>query len=192
MPVSQLPDPLRNFKFQVQLIPRATNDTAISEISKLGFMSASGLNVTNEMIPYREGAWNTVPHKMVGQSDYGPITLMRGMFADEEALYNWQRMIQVFQTGSGLLAGGGDYRCDAIIRVFDHPATNGASWTGGAPSLASAKVAVKVFNCWPQNYAINDLNAGENSLLVQQLTLVNEGWEIKFGAQAALANPWPY
>lgn len=43
-------DPLRNFKFQVQI-----QHPSLKTFARMGFMSVSGLNVTTEVIPYREG-----------------------------------------------------------------------------------------------------------------------------------------
>ena len=48
-------DPVRNFKYQVQLFHPETgfND----EFAKIGFMSVEGLAMNTEMVPYREGGW---------------------------------------------------------------------------------------------------------------------------------------
>jgi phage tail-like protein len=51
----------------------------------MGFMSASGLNITTEVIPYREGGMNTTTQKMPGQSDFAPITLSKGLIVGEAA-----------------------------------------------------------------------------------------------------------
>lgn len=52
-------DPLRNFRFQVQI-----QHPGIKGFARMGFMSVSGLNVTTEVIPYREGGMNTTTQKM--------------------------------------------------------------------------------------------------------------------------------
>jgi phage tail-like protein len=77
-------DPLRNFKFRVQIIPKKSSgnlSTALAGIGDLGFAQVSGISVTNEVISYREGGMNTHPHKMVGQSDFAPVSLARGAFS---------------------------------------------------------------------------------------------------------------
>ena len=68
MPVIRT-DPLRNFKFRVQIVPETDSglNTLATGIGNLGFAQMSGIAVTNEVIPYREGGMNTHPHKMVGQ-----------------------------------------------------------------------------------------------------------------------------
>jgi phage tail-like protein len=88
MPVIRT-DPLRNFKFRVQIVPQT--DSGLNKphmaggIGNLGFAQMSGIAVTNEVIPYREGGMNTHPHKMVGQSDFAPVSLARGVFPTVEA-----------------------------------------------------------------------------------------------------------
>ena len=79
-------DPLRNFKFRVSISPNdVAGDGNLEDLAKslstLGFAQMSGIAVTNEVIPYREGGMNTHPHKMVGQSDFAPVSLARGVFA---------------------------------------------------------------------------------------------------------------
>lgn len=59
-------DPLRNFKFLVNIRPAGRK--ALSGFATMGFMSVSGLNVTTEVIPYRQGGMNTTTQKMPGQA----------------------------------------------------------------------------------------------------------------------------
>jgi len=35
-----------------------------------------------------------------------------------------------------------------------------------------------VFNAWPTSIAYSDLNAGDNALFVEQMTLVHEGFDV--------------
>lgn len=46
-------------------------------------MAVSGLSITTEVIPYREGGMNTTTQKMPGQSDFSPLTLSRGLAAGQ-------------------------------------------------------------------------------------------------------------
>lgn len=54
-------DPLRNFKFNVNIM-----HPHIRGFATMGFMTVSGLNITTEVIPYREGGMNTTTQKMPG------------------------------------------------------------------------------------------------------------------------------
>ena len=50
-------DPLRNFKFIVQIVP--PNNNVPASIQSMGFMTADGFSIQNEVISYREGGDNT-------------------------------------------------------------------------------------------------------------------------------------
>lgn len=206
-------DPLRNFKFRVTIAPNDTADTSnlntlASGLSGLGFAQMSGIAVTNEVIPYREGGMNTHPHKMVGQSDFAPVSLARGVFASQEQLYRWQQFIHCWQGGVDDLgvsisaAGasgsrgngvdsedGTDYRCTVTVNVYDHPVTTSSYRYDVDPSVASnpdlpTRLTVRLFNAWPGSFSISDLNAGDNGILIQQLQLHHEGFTMDWNPLA--------
>lgn len=197
MPQTQRTDPLRNFKFTVRFTPidGANNalGTLINGIGDLGFAQMGGLSVQNELIAYREGGMNTHPHKMIGQSDFPPISFARGAFADQAYLYNWQKFMHTWvDGGSSGFAGGsvGDasnYRCNVIVKVFDHPYTStagnaqyqyGSGSTNQNVKPGNVKLAFKLFNCWPGAYGLSDLNAGDNGIMIQQLNIHHEGFVV--------------
>lgn len=185
-------DPVRNFKFQVTIQPPSNGRLATlvgEELPKLGFSVVSGLTVQNEMIAYREGGMNTHPHKMVGQSDYGPVTLTKGVFANQGALYRWQTFMHSWAQGSlneeGSATGNNDYRCDLVVTVHDHPVSAGTyaqpNSSGNVVTPAGdPKIGYKLFNCWPASYSLGDLNAGDSSILIQQMVLNHEGFTVLF------------
>jgi phage tail-like protein len=41
-------------------------------------------------------------------------------------------------------------------------------------------VRFKVYNAWPTSVAYSDLNAGDNALFVEQMTLVHEGFDVNW------------
>jgi len=174
-------DPLRNFKFQVEMYQ---SDPLIKKaIGNMGFTSVDGLNMSTEMIPYREGGWNTNPHKMPGMTDFSPVTLSSGVFYTKSGMWDAARQMFSVQWGQGTLNQSGansEYRFDAIIRVFDHPVTRG---TGAAVNNdpRGAVLAFQLYNAWVANVAYSGLNALDNAILVQQLTLHHEGLETYFG-----------
>ena len=212
MPISQRTDPLRNFKFQIQIVgaPDLTAHTSGGSgtgLDGLGFAEMSGLSVTNELIAYREGGMNTHPHKMVGQSDFPPVSFSRGVFSNQAQMWKWQTFMHSWQQGTaatgstGLLQNGGsnDYRCDIVVKVYDHPhtANNGTEGIyqttdlpGGTVKPGNVRLAFKLFNCWPGVFAMNGLNAGDNGILIQQMTVHHEGFVIAFSDTdiAAIAN----
>lgn len=194
-------DPLRDFKFRVRIIP---NDDELKEIttglSELGFAVVSGIAVQNEMIPYREGGMNTHPHKMVGQSDFTPVTFSRGVFHKQDQLWKWQTFLHSWMQGSGsgynnVTTGGvnrgsrgtaTDYRCQVVVTVYDHPHTAPTAKYAtdpGNPAPRNANPGIprlrfRLYNAWPGGYALSDLNAGASSIMVQQMTLHHEGFSI--------------
>lgn len=181
-------DPLRNFKFRVQIQPVGSLASAAPNLGKLGFSVVSGISVQNELIAYREGGMNTHPHKMLGQSDYAPVTFSKGVFAHEDELYRWQQFLHSWTQGDGRSQGGttrtaNDYRADISVYVYDHPVSSGAYATPGETVAANtpagrAKLGYKLFNCWPASYSLTDLNAGDSSIMIQQMVMNHEGFAV--------------
>ncbi|CAB4185596.1 Conserved hypothetical protein CHP02241 [uncultured Caudovirales phage] len=200
-------DPLRNFKFRVQIIPKQSGNlqTTLNQIGELGFAQVSGISVTNEIISYREGGMNTHPHKMVAQSDFAPVSFARGAFSGQGQLFQWQKFLHAWLDGgvggeAGLAKGDGDYRCDILVKVYDHPHTasevEGQSglkyqWDGsemmGAIVPGKVKFQFKLYNAWPGAYALTDLNAGDNGILIQSMTVHHEGFYIDWNGTEDLA-----
>lgn len=197
-------DPIRNFKFEVQFIPNANVATGgptatetkspgasndlyqfTAGLGSIGFASMSGLSVRNELIAYREGGMNTHPHKMVGQTDFDPVTFSRGIISNQDQLWKWQRFIHNWQSGVAGSKGGAGYRCDILVYVYDHPHSN-ASYTDSTEIgskktfIGTPKLGIKIFNAWPGAYAVSGLNAGDNAIMIQELALHNEGWILAF------------
>lgn len=176
MPFQQSPsiahlttDPLRNFKFLVDITPPSG-----SRLS-LGFMSVSGLNVQVSVIAYREGGYNTTTRKLPGQADFSPIVLTRGVAVGHSEDILWlKQLFQVMQGTSSADPGqfpntaGSDFRGTIDVRVLSHPVTGPTAPVSGW---------FKVYNAWPTALAYSDLDAGTNQLLISQMTLAHEGWD---------------
>lgn len=164
-------DPLRNFKFRLQI---SHPNAAINKgFLNMGFMSISGLNVTTEVIPYREGGMNTTTQKMPGQSDFAPLTLSKGVVLGDTAALAWFAQLFTVMQGTGTGAPGTDFRADLTLYVLAHPVTT-------LPALsAPAHMGFKVYNAWPTALAYSDMDAGANAIVVSQMTLAHEGWDPK-------------
>lgn len=201
-------DPLRNFKFTVKFVPLdSALETLTQGIGDLGFASMGGLAVTNEVIPYREGGMNTHPHKMVGQSDFPPVSFARGAFAEQDQLWNWQKFMHAWISGGvagfpeGSRGDSTNYRCNIIVKVYDHPFTGTPGQGGAATRYAydssqtesanlvpgNVKLAYKLFNAWPGAYGLSDLNAGDNGIMVQSLNVHHEGFYVAWTADEIAA-----
>ena len=197
MPRVAAADPIRDFKFIVEINPMSDGlRSATQGIGSLGFAVVSGVSVQNEVIPYREGGMNTHPHKMVGQSDFAPVTFSRGTFVNQDAMWRWQQFMHAWSAavpsanrpGAGNLStsGNNDYRCTIGVRVLDHPASGGtyiadpsqeppANYTS---TLPTTRLGFVLYNCWPGAFAMSDLNAGNSGILIQQLTIHHEGFTL--------------
>ena len=194
--VTQRTDPLRNFKFTVQFVPIDNElKTLLSGIGDLGFAQVGGLSVQNELIAYREGGMNTHPHKMIGQSDFPAVSFARGAFSTQDQLWQWQKFMHAWINGgiSGFAGGSaGDstnYRCDILVKVYDHPYMSGPevqysmdATAGTVVNAGNIKLAFKMYNCWPGAYGLSDLNAGDNGIMVQQMNIHHEGFYVAWSA----------
>lgn len=187
-------DPIRNFKFQVTIVPPANGKLSqVSDgIGSLGFAVVSGLSVTNELVGYREGGMNTHPHKFIGQSDFAPVTFSRGVFSGQAQLYKWQQFIHSWnQASDGSTSADNNYRCDVLVKVFDHPVSSGQYATPGGSGVPTnpgeARYGFKLFDCWPGAFSLSDLDASGSGIMVQQMTLHHEGFVVAWDA-AQVAN----
>lgn len=171
-------DPVRNFKFQVQAVHRDPN--LVREVSNMGFTQVDGLSMATEMVPYREGGWNTNPHKLPGQTDFPPLSMAAGVFYQKPGMWNMARQMFSVQWGEGNIGLGEEFRFDMIIRVMDHPVTQGAA-SGARGSTAGAVMGWIVYNAWVGSVAFGSLNAMDNSVLIHSMTVHHEGFEALFG-----------
>ena len=182
-------DPVRNFRFLVTFKPQDTTNTEMKNLTtSIGFTSVSGLAVTTDSIPYREGGYNTTVHQIPGQTSFTPLTLQRGVILGSRQ--NWDWMKQLFatvQAGGSTLVLGKNFRCDVEIAVLNHPVpSQGANITSGTGAVTAptddVAMRFRVYNAWPTTVAYSDLNAGDNALYVEQMTLVHEGFDLNWGS----------
>ena len=146
-------DPYKNFKFRVkwdgQYIP------AISRIT--------GLIRDTEVIEHREGGDPSTSRKSPGLTQFGPITLERGL-TDDAAFENWANLVWKLGAGLGAESSLNEFRKDVLIEIFNE---------------AGQKVrAYKVYRCWPSEYqALPALDANNTSVAFEHIRLETEGWE---------------
>jgi phage tail-like protein len=126
----------------------------IDGIQAAGFSEVETLATTTDVIEYREGTDPTHTRKLPGLTKYGNITLKRGMTTSLE-LYQWHQQIV-----SGPLTGN---RKLVVIVVQDESGADQGRFV--------------VREAWPVKYAVSDLNAKSNEVLIELLELANEGIE---------------
>lgn len=164
-------DPLRNFKFRVNVGP-----PGLESMRLLGFMSCSGLSASTDMIPYREGGNNTTTRKMPGQTNFGDITLARGVVMGTREMWAWFCEIFYVVQGHGRGHAGHNFRTNFNIQVLDHPVTAGPT---------PIKAEFIIYNAWPLAIAYSDLDAGGNGVMIEQLTLAHEGFSAQWAGPGA-------
>ena len=177
---SLVTDPIRNFRYLVTFQPQDTGFNVAFPVT-LGFTSVSGLSVTTDSIPYREGGYNTVVHQIPGQTTFTPLTLQRGVILNTRQNWDWMRQLFATVNSSGSTRSvSTNFRCDVSIQVLSHPIPSaGADVTeANASSTDHTAMRFTVFNAWPTSVAYSDLNAGDNALFVEQMTLVHEGFDV--------------
>jgi len=193
-------DPLRNFRYLVTFTPLpnaggANSNKAMTNLATppvtFGFTSISGMSITTDSIPYREGGYNTTVHQIPGQTTFAPITFQRGVILGTSTNWDWMKtLFATVQGGGSARAAGDNFRCDIEIKVLAHPIPSGANTSDGTAAATAASTDVvamrfMVYNAWPTSVSYSDLNAGDNALLVEQMSVVHEGFDVSWGSDVA-------
>jgi phage tail-like protein len=186
-----LTDPVRNFKFVVTFEPTGDGvKTAATDFGKnfgkLGFVSMSGLTVSTESIAYREGGYNTNMHQLPGQSSFTPITFSKGVMLGLNDNSLWMKKLFSVLTPTATGGVGSNFRCNITIQVLSHP--NPAAYKGSASATQDANtpydqhtsLRFKVYNAWITSLSYSGLDAGSNTLMVEEMTVVHEGWDVRY------------
>ncbi len=124
--------------------------------SKIGFTEVSGLDITTEVIEYRDGAspeYSKV--KMPGQRKFSNITLKRGTFKGDNEFYNWFNTVSLNQIE----------RRDLTVSLLNESHEPVVVW--------------KIKNAWPTKITPNDLKADGNEVAIETLELAHEGLTIQ-------------
>jgi phage tail-like protein len=183
-------DPIRNFRFIVKFIP--PDDAlanAVNFNATLGFASVSGLGMTTEAVPYREGGFNTTVHYLPGQQTFAPVSMMRGVVVG--SAQHWKWMQQLFDVGYGrkedspVLAG--NFRCTVQISVLAHPQplVHDADQQFDDPVVQR----FRLLNAWITNITYSELQALDSGVLIEQITLVHEGLSLDWQAPVDPTQP---
>lgn len=144
-----MPDPYRNFKFEVE----------IDGFVRAGFSKVTGLGRTTEEISYREGGENETPHKLPGQTSFGDVTLERGI-SDDEDFQNWSDTIFNVDQVEGQ-QGDDEFRRKVVVYLKNKAGDRVVKWT--------------VTRAWPKEFNAADLDANANDVLIESMVLANEG-----------------
>jgi len=186
---AQSTDPIRNFRFLVKIEPLVQANPLLKFDSTLGFTSVSGLAMSTESIPYREGGYNTTVHQIPGQTTFSPVTFQRGVTIGSAQHYKWtQQLFRAVSQGLNSTSPAQGFRANIQIDVLNHPVPFGSGTNNFGENIIEAQQAdddlivarFVLYNCWPTSLAYSDLNAGDNALLVEQMTIVHEGLSMEW------------
>lgn len=137
--------PIPKFHFQVEW-----NGT------KIGFTEVTGLDITTEVVEYRDGASPEYSKiKMPGQRTFSNISLKRGTFAGDNEFYDWFNTVNLNQIE----------RRDLTISLLNENHEPVVVW--------------KVKNAWPTKVTPTDLNAEGSDAALETLELAHEGLTIQ-------------
>ena len=189
-------DPVRNFKLLVKFSPvdyaghkASSPDSSWSSAQTsgtMGFVSLSGLSTTIESIAYREGGYNTNVHQIPGQAAFTPIQMTKGVMLGTPDNWRWiQRLFSVLQPGANVGGNvGGQFRCNIDVAVLSHPnpkTTTGSDGSGtDDPWAQHTSMTFRIYNAWITSLTYGNLDAGANSLMVEELTFVHEGFDVRY------------
>lgn len=174
-------DPLRSFRFLADFRITSTGEQVFS--SKVtsgftgGFTSITGLSIQTQSIGYREGGMNTTLHQVPGMTQFQPITFQRGAIYGKDEAITWMRGLFAASAGEGVSLGGRSFRCNVDIYVLDHPV---ARPDNDRINGNEYKMKFTVHNAWISSLDYSGLNAADNQLLYETMTLVHEGLTVEF------------
>jgi phage tail-like protein len=111
------------------------------------FQAVSGLSVEYDMEEYKEGGENRFTHKLPVRTKYADLVLKRGMLTDSEVIAWFLRALR-----------DRDFEAtDVIITLMNEKSEPLRTWN--------------VAHVIPKKWIVSDLNANENSLVIETLEL---------------------
>jgi phage tail-like protein len=120
--------------------------------TKIGFTEVTGLEVTTDVIEYRDGVSPEFHKiKMPGMQKFSNITLKRGKFKSDNQFYDWWNTQQMNTVE----------RRDLTISLLNENHEPVFVW--------------KVKNAWPIKVNATDLKADGNEVAIETIELVHEG-----------------
>jgi phage tail-like protein len=136
--------PLVKFAFRVKI-----GDTEIL------FQEVTGLNAETQVIEYREGnskVFSTV--KMPGIKKYGNVTLKKGIFKDDKALWDMYNLVKMntFE------------RKKVTISLLDESNQEVMSW--------------ELINAFPAKMTVTDMKSDGNEAAIETMELAHEGLNV--------------
>lgn len=160
--VSRKKDPLRNYKFKVE-IQRSAGSIG-TDFTRLGFSNIDGLSAETSVIEYREGGDMSTPRKIPGQTKFDNLTLERGKSDKTEGgedMISWFN--EVFSRTRGFSQPlNDDFRRKVTITLHDKAGNKKVQW-----------VAHECWICRLEHEALDARDEGD--IFIERMELCNEG-----------------
>lgn len=121
------------------------------------FQNVGGLNMELEVENIKEGGQNLFEHKIPGRSKFSDLTLKRGLLLDSEVI-KWVKSAlydREFMPAS------------MNIHLLNNEHDPLLTW--------------KIFKAWPRKWNVSDLNATENSIMVETLEIAYNYFTVEKG-----------
>ncbi len=134
--------PLPEFYFSVKL----------GDVGQISFKEASGLDVEYDVIEYRAGDSPLfTKQKMPGLRKSGDITLKKGIFQGDQALWDWINGVKM-----NIIK-----RETVVISLLDENGDAVHTWT--------------LTNAWPKKISVEGFKSEGNNVAMETLVLAHEG-----------------
>lgn len=148
MPRTALQDPLRKYKFRVEVTSN------LFSLVRGGFKTVNGLGVTRDSTEYREGGQDAYVHQLPGVAKSKDVTLGRGIMEDSDFWNMW----------ASTFAEESDFRMEIIV-VEQNPITGDdvRGWV--------------VHNAWVKDFSVGDHDAVSSDVLEETVILATESIE---------------
>lgn len=138
--------PLPSFYFKV----------SISNVGDMSCSEVSGLEMEYDMIEYRAGdSKEFTKMKMPGLRKSGDITLKKGIFKDDKAMWDWINSVKLNTI----------QRETVTISLLDESNSPVKTW--------------EVVNAWPKKITVEGFKADSNTAAIETLVLAHEGVNVK-------------
>lgn len=138
--------PLPSFYFKV----------SISNVGDISCSEVSGLDVEYDVIEYRAGDSKIfTKQKMPGLRKSGDITLKKGIFKDDKAMWDWLNKVTLNTI----------QRETVTISLLDEKGGVAKTW--------------EVVNVWPKKITVEGFKADGNTAAIETLVLAHEGVNVK-------------
>lgn len=138
--------PLPSFYFKVE----------ISNVGTISCSEVSGLETEYEEIPYRAGDSPIFTKlKMPGLRKAGDLTLKKGIFKDDKALWDWVNKVKLNTVQREIVT----------VSLLDESGNPVKTW--------------EAVNAWPKKISVDGFKSDANSTAIETLVIAHEGVNLK-------------